>query len=56
MKEKRFEGLKKSDYIIEKDKTFFKRDNVTVCVLDVVIPIDDLIPGTIRDSLVNKIH
>ena len=56
MKEKRFEGLKKSDYIIEKDKTFFKRDNVTVCVLDVVIPIDDLIPGTISDSLVNKIH
>ena len=24
MKEKRFEGLKKSDYIIEVDKTFFK--------------------------------
>lgn len=56
MKEKRFEGLKKSDYIIEVDKTFFKRDNVTVCVLDVVIPIDDLVPGTISDNLVNRIH
>lgn len=56
MKEKRFEGLKKSNYIIEVDKTFFKRDNVTVCVLDVVIPIDDLIPGTISDSLVSRIH
>lgn len=56
MKEKRFEGLKKSDYIFEMGKTFFKRDNVTVCVLDVVIPIGDLVPGTISDSLVDKIH
>lgn len=56
MKEKRFEGLKKHDYIIEFSKEFFCRDNVTVCVLGVAMPIDNLVPGTISGSLIDKIH
>lgn len=56
MKEKKFEGLKKNDYIIEFSKEFFCKDNVTVCVLDVAILIDDLVPGTISGSLIDKIH
>lgn len=43
-KERRFEGLKKRDFMIEHSKTFFQKDGVTVCVMKVLFPTKNLMP------------
>lgn len=45
MKEKRFCGLKKRNFLTEKDKVYYIRDRSTVCVLTVKIPIEKIIPA-----------
>lgn len=39
MKEKQFIGMKKKDYFKVVSKTFIKKDIVTICLLEAVIPV-----------------
>lgn len=55
-KEKRFEGLKKRNYMIELKKAFYKENKVTVCALSVAIPTGDLVPVAMSKHLFNRIR
>ncbi len=40
MKEKQFIGMKKKDYFKVISKSFIKKDTITICLLEAVIPVD----------------
>ena len=57
IKEARFAGMRKNDFNVEISKDFYvqKESNVVVCVLTVAMPLSNVVPGMMTETLCKRV-
>lgn len=60
-KEKRFEGLKKKDFVVEISKNYYeqpkvyKQGEIVMCVLKAALPLREIMLGALTPKVINRI-